>query len=59
MPQLNLTVAAVAAIKPATDRVDYWDTHVSGFGVRVTSTGVKTWFGALPRPRPRQRFSIG
>ena len=44
MPQLNLTAASVAAIKPTTARVDYWDTHVSGFGVRVTPAGVKTWF---------------
>jgi hypothetical protein len=43
MPQLNLTAASVAAIKAATSRVDYWGTHVSGVGVRVTPIGVKTW----------------
>ncbi len=44
MPRINFTAASVAAIKPTARRVDYWDVHLTGFGLRVTTAGIKTWF---------------
>src|SRR5438067_6400384 len=41
MPTIRLTQKAVDALKPPADgRVEYWDTHLPGFGLRV----------AAPRP---------
>jgi hypothetical protein len=28
---------------PAAGQVDYWDTGLTGFGIRVASSGKKTW----------------
>jgi integrase len=44
MPTLKLTQAAVDKLKPpATGRVEYWDSQLPGFGLRVSDTGRKTW----------------
>jgi integrase len=44
MPTIRLTQRAVEALKPpASGRVEYWDNHVPGFGLRVACTGRKTW----------------
>lgn len=38
------TVRSLEAIKPPSDgRVDYWDEDVSGLGLRVSSSGRKSW----------------
>lgn len=39
----NFTAEGIKALKPSGRRVDYWDTNLTGFGLRVTPTGVKTW----------------
>jgi integrase len=41
----NLTHAVVAGLKPPTDQpqLDVWDARKPGFGIRVTSSGIKTW----------------
>jgi integrase len=44
MPTIRLTQRAVETLKPsATGRVEYWDSHLPGFGVRVAGSGRKTW----------------
>ena len=44
MPTLKLTQVAVDKLKPpATGRVEYWDSQLPGFGLRVSDTGRKTW----------------
>jgi integrase len=44
MPTLKLTQAAVDKLKPpAAGRVEYWDSQLPGFGLRVSDTGRKTW----------------
>jgi integrase len=44
MPTLKLTQAAVDKLKPpVTGRVEYWDSQLPGFGLRVSDTGRKTW----------------
>ncbi|SDX55552.1 tyrosine-type recombinase/integrase [Thiocapsa roseopersicina] len=45
MPSIQLTDAAVKRLKTPTetDRIEYWDTKTSGLGLRVSSSGVRTW----------------
>lgn len=45
MPSIQLTDAAVKRLKtPAdADRIEYWDTKTSGFGIRISSAGVRSW----------------
>jgi integrase len=44
MPTIRLTQRAVETLKPPADgRVEYWDNHLPGFGLRVASSGRKTW----------------
>ncbi|MBK1653366.1 tyrosine-type recombinase/integrase [Allochromatium vinosum] len=44
MPSIQLTDAAVKRLKtPAEGRVEYWDTRTPGFGLRISSTGVRSW----------------
>lgn len=45
MPKLRLTAAAVDRFQPPTQgQVDYYDTHLRAFGVRVSYSGTKAWF---------------
>ncbi|OLC50672.1 MAG: hypothetical protein AUH43_04375 [Acidobacteria bacterium 13_1_40CM_65_14] len=44
MPTRKLTAQTVHAPKPHATRVDYFDRTTPGFGLRITSAGVKTWF---------------
>jgi hypothetical protein len=44
MPARKLTAQTVHALKPQSTRVDYFDATTPGFGIRITSAGVKTWF---------------
>lgn len=45
MPTIRLTDAAVQRLKtPAeTDRVEYWDKATPGFGIRISSSGARSW----------------
>lgn len=46
MPSFDFTDRGLRAIKPGPTRVDYWDSSVPGpglFGLRVSTTGIKTW----------------
>ena len=64
MPSLKLTAAAVEKLKaPAVGQVDYWDTHIKLFGVRVSYKGTKTWV-VQPRvmregKKKSARFKLG
>src|SRR5438034_2108336 len=59
MPRLNFTVRIVEALKAKHDRMDYFDTNLPGFFVRVTPTGVKT-FGCMYYVHGRKvRYTIG
>jgi integrase len=47
MPKIRLTdlsLKRVTAQLPATGRVDYFDLTLPAFGIRVSSTGVASWF---------------
>lgn len=44
MPKIKLTQAAVERLNPpAAGRVEYWDSVLPGFGLRVSAEGRKTW----------------
>src|SRR5258706_149981 len=45
MPQMKLTEIGIQAIKPpASGQIDYFDKHLSSFGLRVSSKGAKSFF---------------
>ena len=59
MAKLNLTAKTLDALKPSADRVDYFDTNLPGFFLRVTPSGVKT-FGVMYRVGNHlRRYTIG
>jgi integrase len=59
MPRMNFTAASVAAIKPhPNDRVDYWDTNLPGFGLRIAPSGVRTWMYWYRVGRQARRWTI-
>ena len=59
MAKLNLTARTVAALKPTTKRVDYFDTNTPSFCIRVTPRGIKS-FSVLYRHAGRlRRYTIG
>jgi hypothetical protein len=43
---VNLTNKLVASVKPPRDKkyIRLWDSNISGFGLRVTDKGVKSFF---------------
>lgn len=44
MPTIKLTQPAVDRLKPpTTGRVEHWDNQLPGFGLRISSTGRKSW----------------
>jgi integrase len=44
MPNLRLTQAAANNLKPpASGRIEVWDSQLPGFGLRISSSGLKTW----------------
>ncbi len=43
MPNVNLTAAFVEKVKPKEKRVDYFDTSLPGFSLRVSEKGIKSW----------------
>ena len=44
MPKRALTQLFVDRIgPPKTGRIEYWDTHLSGLGLRVSASGAKSW----------------
>ena len=44
MPTIRLTDAAISRLrKPETGRVEYWDSHTRGLGLRLSASGSKSW----------------
>ena len=59
MPRLFFTARSVAAIKPIDKQTDWWDANQSGFGIRVTPKGKKTWTMMYRHQRRLKRFTLG
>src|SRR5215471_17907533 len=59
MARLNFTVRGLEALDPGAKRIDYFDTNLPGFFIRVTPAGIKT-FGAMYNHGGRKRrYTIG
>ena len=45
MPKIRLTATAVSRLQPPqSGQVEYYDTHLRAFGLRVSYSGTKAWF---------------
>jgi integrase len=59
MPTVTLAAKTVVHLKPTEARVDYFDDRLPGFGMRVTASGVKTWFYVYRIEGRLRRWTIG
>jgi hypothetical protein len=60
MPTIKLTQAAVDRLAiPKTGRVEFFDSHLGGFGLRVADSGRKTWQVFYRIGGKQRRFTIG
>lgn len=60
MPKLKLTSASVARLSPPTEgRVDYFDTVVPAFGLRISHTGARKFFVMTRVHGQLSRLTIG
>jgi integrase len=58
--KIKMTERGVSAIPvPGSGQVDYWDTGVSGFGLRVSASGRKTWIFRFRIHGERGRLKLG
>lgn len=56
MPRLHLTDLAIRNLKPTNRYTTYWDTKLTGFGVRV---GLRSKTFVVMRGEQRQRITVG
>jgi integrase len=62
MAKRSLTQLAVDRLRPpASGRVEYWDTHLRGFGLRISASGAKSWMVMyrLRGERKQRRETLG
>lgn len=55
----HFTAEGIKALTPASRRIEYWDASLTGFGLRVTPRGAKTWFYWYRRGLVKRRWTIG
>ena len=48
--RLKFTDRTILALKPIDALIDYWDSSLPGFGLRVAPSGLKTWVVMYRRP---------
>ncbi len=57
---MKITIRGVEAIKPPrSGQVDYWDTGLSGFSIRVSAGGRKTWTLMYRHGSRKRRLKLG
>ncbi|MDA1023724.1 MAG: tyrosine-type recombinase/integrase [Proteobacteria bacterium] len=60
MPQIKFTDRKIASLKPPkTGQVDYFDTTMPGFGIRVSYGGAKAWFVKYVHKGRQRRMTLG
>src|SRR5215216_7565840 len=60
MPKIRLTSAAVERFPPPpSGQVEYYDTHLPAFGLRVSYSGAKAWFVMTRVDRKLTRVTLG
>src|SRR5581483_8890836 len=57
--KLFFTSRTIDALQPQTMNVDYWDTTLAGFGIRVSPKGVKSWTLVYRYHRRQRRIGLG
>lgn len=60
MPTETFTATWVDRVKlPETGRIEYWDSKLDGFGLRVSHTGSKVWCVRYRKDGKRRRVPLG
>ncbi|MGE4131909.1 MAG: tyrosine-type recombinase/integrase [Bdellovibrionales bacterium] len=60
MATINFTVRGLSAIAaPQDGRAEYWDATTKGFGLRVSSTGARSWIVLYRAGGRKRRYTIG
>jgi len=60
LPTVRLTTRGVNAIKkPKAGRVEYWDTVITGLGLRISETGRKSWVVMYRNQGRLRRMTLG
>ena len=60
MPCINFTVRKIDSLRaPDRGQVDYWDTGLPGFGIRVSQGGRKSWIVMYRVGRRKRRLTLG
>ncbi len=59
MPRINFTVRKLDSLKPQATRVDYYDTSLPGFLLRVTPSGEKVFSVMYRIGGYRRRYTLG
>ena len=60
MPVIKLTQAAVERLHaPQTGRVEYFDSNLPGFGLRIAESGHKSWIAFYRLNGRQRRYTIG
>ncbi len=60
MPRINFTVRKIDSLRPPDKgQVDHWDTGLSGFGIRVSQGGRKSWVVMYRVGRRKRRLTLG
>ena len=60
MPSTRLTAQFVnSRHPPASGRIEYWDTHTRGLGLRVTDKGAKSWVVMYRTGGRQRRLTLG
>lgn len=59
MAARKLTAKFVSTVKAKPDRVEYWDSDLPGFGLRVSAQGARTWILMYRINGRQRRLSLG
>src|SRR4051794_8365141 len=60
MPKIRLTATAVKRFQPpSSGQLEYYDTHLPAFGLRVSYSGTKAWFVMTRVDRKLTRVTLG
>src|SRR6185503_11208217 len=58
--RVPLTKLFVDSVEPPhKGQIDYWDTHASGFGLRVSAAGQKSWVAMYRHNARLRRMTLG
>jgi integrase len=60
MANMKFTARGIASLEsPKSGRTEYWDESMAGFGLRVSSSGVKTWMTMYRHKGRKRRHTLG